>query len=90
MRNIVLEWYIVFVLYDTEFFGGILGSVSTLDICVLENTTSPRFLINALLQFLEKSLRDIPELYVQFYQKEAMLQYILGASVKQELDIWQT
>lgn len=43
-----------------------------------------------LLQFLEKSLRDIPELYVQFYQKEAMLQYILGASVKQELDIWQT
>ena len=45
-----------------------MGSVSTLDICVLENTTSPRFLINALLQFLEKSLRDIPELYVQFYQ----------------------
>ena len=79
MRNIVLEWYIVFVLYDTECFGGILGSVSTLDICVLENTTSPRFWMNALLQFLEKSLRDIPELYVQFYQKEAMLQYILGA-----------
>lgn len=53
----------------------------------LENTTSPRFLINALLQFLEKSLRDSPELYVQFYRKEAMLQYISGASVKQELDI---
>ena len=62
MRNIFLEWCVLFVLYDTEFFGGIWGSVSTLDICVLENTTSPRFLINALLQFLEKSLRDIPEL----------------------------
>lgn len=56
-------------------------------LCFLENTTSPRFLINALLQFLEKSLRDIQNSMYNFTKKEAMLQYILGASVKQELDI---
>lgn len=67
----------------------ILGSVSTLDICVLKHYKS-KVSDKCFASILEKVFTDIPELYVQFYQKEAMLQYILGASVKQELDIWQT